>query len=195
MILQSISPLEWWANGATALCVLLAAWGRTLTWPVGILGSLLFGLLFYEARLYAELTLQVFFVSTSLLGWAQWRLAGGPPANTQRVPLQGRSLARMVLWALAVTLLYGLMLQHWTNAFAPFWDSAILASSVLAQILLMKGHRETWPAWLVVNTLSIPLYLQRELHLTAALYTAFWVNALWGWWRWQYRARPPEEAS
>ena len=68
MNFSSITPLEWWANGATALSVFLAAIGSLLTWPVGILGSLLFGWLFFEARLYADVTLQVFFIATSVLG-------------------------------------------------------------------------------------------------------------------------------
>ena len=184
MNLQSISLLEWWANGTTALCVFLAATGRILTWPVGIVASVLFGALFYQARLYADLTLQVFFIGTSLIGWWQWQRAGGPVQSAARHPLAAKTLARMSLTAMVVALAYGLMLKHWTDAFAPFWDSAVLMGSVVAQILLMRGHHQTWPAWLVVNTLSVPLYLQRELHVTALLYTLLWFNAWWGWWRW-----------
>jgi nicotinamide mononucleotide transporter len=60
----------------------------------------------------------------------------------------------------------------------------VLVCSVIAQLLLMRGHRSTWPAWILVNTLSVPLYLSRGLQLTALLYAAFWINAWYGWWRW-----------
>lgn len=184
MNFSSITPLEWWANGATAASIFLAAVGNILTWPIGIVGCLLFGLLFFEARLYADVSLQVFFIVTSALGWYQWQRAGGPVQAARRHTLRGRSLLLMVLLAIAVCLTYGGLLKHWTNAYAPFWDSAVLTASVLAQILLMRGHHQTWPAWLVVNTLSVPLYLQRGLQVTALLYAAFWINAWWGWWRW-----------
>lgn len=184
MNLQNISPLEWWANGITALSVVLAAAGHILTWPLGVVGCVLFGLLFFEARLYADLTLQAFFIGTSVLGWWQWHRAGGPQHAAARRPLAARSLVFMSLIAIVVTLLYGALLQHWTNAFAPFWDAAVLMGSVVAQILLMRGHHQTWPAWLLVNTLSVPLYLQRSLPVTASLYALFWLNAWWGWWRW-----------
>lgn len=185
MNIQSVSPLEWWANGITALSVFLAAAGHILTWPVGIIGSVLFGALFFEARLYADLTLQAFFIGTSLLGWRQWQRAGGPAQCAAQHALAAQSLALMSLTAVAVALAYGTLLRYWTDAFAPFWDSAVLMGSVLAQILLMRGHHQTWPAWLVVNTLSVPLYLQRELPVTALLYALFWFNAWWGWWRWK----------
>ena len=181
---QQVSALEWWANGATAASIFLAAVGHVLTWPVGIVGCALFGLLFFEGRLYADATLQVFFIATSLVGWAQWRRAGGPAAPAGARDLKPGLLAAMLGAALAVTLGYGSLLKHWTQAFAPFWDSALLSASVIAQLLLMRGHALTWPAWLVVNTLSVPLYLQRGLNITALLYAVFWCNAWWGWWRW-----------
>jgi len=193
MNFASITPLEWWANGATALSIFLAAVGNILTWPVGIVGCALFGLLFFDARLYADVSLQVFFIVTSVLGWVQWKRAGGPVQAARRHALRARSLAQMVLLAIAVCLAYGALLKHWTNAYAPFWDSAVLTASVLAQILLMRGHHQTWPAWLVVNTLSVPLYLQRGLQVTALLYAAFWFNAWWGWWRWHRLQRQAVE--
>ncbi len=184
MNLNAISALEWWANGSTALSIFLAAIGHILTWPIGILGCALFGVLFFEARLYADMSLQAFFIATSAIGWYQWQRAGGPVQAARRHALRARTLVVMVLVAAIVTLVYGLLLKHWTQAYAPFWDSAVLTASVVAQILLMRGHHQTWPAWLVVNTLSVPLYLQRGLHVTAVLYAAFWLNAWWGWWRW-----------
>jgi nicotinamide mononucleotide transporter len=53
---------------------------------------------------------------------------------------------------------YGLMLQAYTNAYAPFIDSAVLMFSIVAQLLLMGRRLETWPFWLLVNTISVPLY-------------------------------------
>lgn len=191
-----VSTLEWAANALMAASVWLAARGRTATWPVGIVGCVLFGWLFVGARLYADATLQAFFIGTSLWGWRQWHRAGGPadlaPAAGAQAPrLSTGMLVSLVLAAGAVTLGYGAALKHWTDAFAPYWDSAVLGTSVVAQLLLMRGHPHTWPAWIVVNTLSVPLYLQRDLHVTAALYAAFWLNAWHGWWHWRRLAARP----
>jgi nicotinamide mononucleotide transporter len=77
------------------------------------------------------------------------------------------------------------MLHRYTNAYAPFIDSTVLAFSILAQLLLMARRIENWPVWVLVNVVSVPLYVSRGLYLTALLYAGYFVNALisWRWWR------------
>jgi nicotinamide mononucleotide transporter len=56
---------------------------------------------------------------------------------------------------------------------------------VIAQLLLMRRRIETWPFWVVVNLIAVPLYASRGLQLTAALYAAYFFNALWAWRHWR----------
>jgi nicotinamide mononucleotide transporter len=178
-------PLEIAANALTALSILLAARNSVHTWWLGIAGCAAFTAVFGQARLYADATLQVFFVVTSVVGWLQW-LHGGCDAEPRPVTrASAMTLALMAAGAAAVTVGYGALLHRFTNAFAPFVDSAVLALSVVAQCLLMQRRLDTWPAWLAVNSISVPLYLVRGLHLTAALYVLYWFNAWYGWWHWR----------
>jgi nicotinamide mononucleotide transporter len=179
-----VSPLEIAANAFTAVAIVLAGRNSVHTWWTGIIGCTLFGLLFAQSRLYADVVLQVFFVGTSLLGW--WRWLRGRHGTPLPVTHAGwRTLAWMVPLGVAATAAYGALLHHYTNAYAPFVDSAVLVFSVIAQLLMMGRRIENWPVWLLVNTIAVPLYASRELYLTAVLYAGFWVNAIvsWRWWR------------
>ena len=172
------------ANVLGAASVLLAGLNRVHTWTLGIVSCLLFAWVFFEARLYADVTLQLFFIATNAVGWWSW--AGGrqaAPLPVRRTPAS--SLAAMLAAGAAVTLGYGWLLHRFTNAYAPFVDSTVLAFSVLAQLLLMRRRYESWWFWLAVNTISVPLYLARGLTLTALLYAAFWVNATVALVRWR----------
>lgn len=188
-----LTLLEWAATATTALSVWLAARRHIATWPTGIVGCLLYGALFASTQLYADATLQAFFVATSAIGWWQWRRAAqattASTATPARDPLRPAHWALLLVGGVAVTLAYGALLLYWTDAFAPFWDSAVLTTSVVAQVLLMQGRRETWLFWIVVNTLSVPLYLSRGLDVTAGLYALFWLNAWHGWWHWGRQAK------
>lgn len=179
-----MSPLEIGANAFTALAILLAGRNSIHTWWTGIVGCTLFGVLFAQNRLYADVVLQVFFVGTSLLGWWRWLRGrqGAPLPVTHAGP---RTLAWMVPAGVAATAVYGALLHHYTSAYAPFVDSAVLVFSVIAQLLMMQRRIENWPVWLLVNTIAVPLYASRGLYLTAVLYACFWVNAIvsWIWWR------------
>lgn len=183
-----MSLLEIAANIVMAVSIVLAGRNNVHSWWLGIVGCSLFALLFYDVRLYADVALQVFFILTCIAGWVQWlRGAGGKPLPIASASV--RSLAVMAGVGLAATVAYGLMLREFTDAYAPFIDSAVLAFSVIAQFLLMGRRIETWPVWLLVNTISVPLYASRGLYLTAVLYAAYWVNAVVSWWWWHRQLR------
>lgn len=181
------------ANGVTAASILLAARNSVHTWWTGVAGCLLFAITFFQAALYADVVLQAFFIVTSILGWWQW--LRGNAGNALPISRTGlRQLAAASAIALAATLCHGFLLQQLTQAYAPFVDSAVLAFSVVAQIFLMRRQVETWPVWLLVNTIAVPLYASRGLHLTAVLYAAYWVNACLAWRRWSRHAAPASAA-
>jgi nicotinamide mononucleotide transporter len=179
-----IGFLEAGANGFTALAIFLAGRNSVHTWWAGIVGCSLFALLFYQTNLYADVVLQAFFVATSVLGWWKWvRGDSGQPLPISNA--QFSSLLWTIPAGIAATAMYGGSLHFYTNAYAPFLDSAVLVFSVIAQILMMQRRIENWAFWLLVNSIAVPLYFSRGLYLTAALYAAFWINALasWLWWR------------
>ena len=179
-----MTALEIAANAFTAVAIFLAGRNSVHTWWTGIIGCTLFGVLFAEKQLYADVVLQVFFVATSLLGWWRW-LRGRQGAPLPVTHAGWRTLAWMVPAGVAAIAVYGALLHHYSNAYAPFVDSAVLVFSVIAQLLMMQRRIENWPVWLVVNTIAVPLYASRGLYLTAVLYAGFWINAIvsWIWWR------------
>lgn len=179
-----IGPLEWAANGFVAASILLAGRNSVHTWWTTIVGCLLFAVLFAESRLYADVMLQVFFIGTGVLGWWKW-LKGD---SGKPLPITHATVSSL-LWTIPVgigaTVAYGALLHFYTNAYAPFIDSAVLVFSIIAQFLMMQRRVENWIFWLLVNTIAAPLYFSRGLYLTALLYSGFWINAIasWYWWR------------
>jgi nicotinamide mononucleotide transporter len=171
-----VTLLELLANAVNAFSILLAGRNSVHTWWTGIVGCLLFGRVFQTANLYADMTLQAFFITTSVIGWRAW-VSGKAGSELPIQRTATRQLAVMAAAALIVALGYGWLLHSFTDAWSPFVDSMVLTTSVLAQLLLMARRLETWPCWLLVNTLAVPLFWMRGLHLTSALYAGFWVNA------------------
>jgi nicotinamide mononucleotide transporter len=178
------STLELAANGMAALAIFLAGRNNVHSWSVGIVGCTLFGVLFYQTNLYADVALQVFFVGTNIIGLWKWTRGGdGGPLVVSHANFA--SLLWTVPVGIAATAGYGAMLHFTTNAYAPFADSAVLVFSVIAQVLLMQRRIENWAFWLIVNGMAAPLYASRGLTLTASLYTVYFFYAMvsWYWWR------------
>jgi nicotinamide mononucleotide transporter len=177
------TSLEISANIFTTISILLAGRNSIHTWWSGILGCILFGFLFYHTQLYADVVLQLFFVITSILGWWQWKSG----IQERPLPITHASLP-LLAWAvaagIAATIVYGVLLHAFSDAYAPYFDSAILVFSIIAQLLLMQRKSETWVFWMLVNTIAVPLYASRDLTLTSVLYTAYWINAVISWRFW-----------
>lgn len=176
-----ISYLEWTANAVFVVSVILAARNNVNTWWTGIIGCILFAVLFYQYNLYADVTLMIFFIATSFYGWTYWG-AKRDLHPIQRTPLH--SFFFFIGFAVLATFAYGWILYTSTDAYAPYIDSIILMFSVLAQFLLMKRRIETWVCWLIVDTVAVPLYASRELYLTSFVYGLFWCNAWYGLYSW-----------
>lgn len=181
-------PVELAASVLTTVSILLAARNSVHTWWTGIVGCALFAVTFHRASLFADVTLQGFFMASSAVGWWHW-LRGRRGSTLPVTHTTLRELLVALLLAAVVTAGYGALLARFTSAYAPFVDSAILALSVVAQLFLLRRRVENWPVWLVVNTIAVPLYASRGLHLTAGLYAAYWINAWIGWWHWRRLAR------
>lgn len=172
-----VNAVEIAANFFNAASIFLAGRNSIHMWWTTIVGCVLFAYVFFVAKLYADVTLQGFFVATAGIGW--WRWLHGHSGST--LPVRHGSRALLVggtAAGIAVTLGYGWLLDRYTDAYAPFLDSIILSFSVLGQLLLMDRRVESWWCWLLVNSIAVPLYASRGLYVTSVLYTAFWINAI-----------------
>lgn len=171
----------------TLVSVSLAARNSVHTWWTGIVGCVLYGEVFLRAKLYPDVTLQGFYVVTSLLGWWAWlRGERGAPLPVRR------SSAGFLLGVAALGMVSGLgygALWTMTDAAAPYADALLAAFSVVGQLALSARRVESWWAWLLVNTIAVPLYASRGLWLTTWLYAVFWLNALLALPRWYALAR------
>ena len=187
MMGRLMNLLEIAANVFNAASIFLAARNSVHVWWTSIVGCALFAWVFFNAKLYADVTLQGFFIIASAVGW--WRWLHGAAGEELPVRYSPRSL---IVWAscagAVVAVSYGWLLYRFTDAYAPFLDSIVLAFSVVGQLLLVARRVENWWFWLLVNTIAVPLYFSRGLYVTSALYVAFWVNAIVALIKWRQLA-------
>ena len=135
------TPLELWANFFTVLCIILAGRNNVYTWITGIIGSILFGIMFYNVQLYADAMLQSFFLVTGIYGWMMWKTKGTSKTNELEISNATKQYLLVGLGIAVVTSIgYGYILYSFTDAYAPWIDSAVLTLSVFAQLLLMNRN-------------------------------------------------------
>ncbi len=186
------APASWLELVALLLSLVMVALNmrvNPLAWPLAIVSSLLYFLVFWNSRLYGEASLQIFFAVVALWGWWQW-LRGTMDDGTA---LRVRALPRPALIGCLVSVALAwpalaLFLRHATDSDVPWLDALPTAGSLVAQWLLGRQYVENWPAWLIVNVVSVALFAVKGLWLTVLLYAVFVVLSGIGWRAWRRRA-------
>ncbi|MEK5036196.1 nicotinamide riboside transporter PnuC [Paenibacillus sp. FSL R7-0302] len=171
------------------LCVWLAAKQNIWTYPIGFVNIVFFMIVFYDARLYADFSLQIFFAVLSTYGWIYWlRNKGDQPVKATQKTSAGLAIAMMALTIIG-TALWGYVLHQYTDASIPYADAFIAILSVVAQILLSSKRLENWYVWILVDVLSVGMYFYKGLHVIGILYIVFTINAIYGAiaWHKQYK--------
>lgn len=183
------SPITWLEVAAfwIALAMVLANFRvHPVAWPLAIVSSLLYGLLFLDSRLYGEAALQLVFVAVALWGWWQWlrgTTGDGTPLRVRRMAPRERALVATV--TLAAWPVLGWLLDRHTDSDVPYLDALPTVGSLAGQLLLGRKLIENWAVWVAVNVVSVALFAAKGLWLTVLLYALFAVLSVVGWRAWR----------
>jgi len=158
-------------------------------WPISGLNVLLYGKIFYDARLYADMGLQAIFFAFCMYGWYAWT-KGSEKYEADASPLKVSKSKNVELLlgfflAFPIALLIGYLLMSQTNADFPYVDSMLASMSIWAQLLQTRKKLENWYLWIAVDAVYILLYSQKELYISSLLYAVYLFLAIQGALEWR----------
>ncbi|KGE03385.1 nicotinamide riboside transporter PnuC [Pseudohaliea rubra] len=168
--------------------LLLAARESLWCWYAAFASTAIFLVLFWQVRLYLESALQVYYLAMAVYGWWQWQRPG--EARTLAISRFGARAHGLVIGGvLALSALSGALLSRYTDAALPYLDAFTTWGAIVTTWMVARKILENWLYWIVIDSASIVLYLDRGLLLTAALFAAYVVICIAGFlaWRRHYR--------
>ena len=154
-------------------------------YPFGIAMVLLYGWVFFQARLYSDAALQVFFFVVQIYGWWNWLQARDAEGLAKVEWMSGTARAIALAVIAVATLGEGWYLANHTSDAAPWMDANTTAVSVVAQYLLSVRKIENWVLWIATDVVQIGLYAWKGLYPTTALYVVFLVLSVLGLREWR----------
>ena len=163
--------------------VYLVAVEHIINWPAGLVNVALQGYVFFTGRLFADMSLQVFFFILGIQGWYLW-LRGGTNHSSLKI-----ATIPFVWWLwIGMTMILGTaiyvpIITHFKGA-VPFVDSVLTVASIIAQLLLNAKKIENWILWILVDIAYVPLYISRGFYSFAVLYALFLGLAVAGLYNW-----------
>lgn len=176
--------LHWIGVGCGVIQVLLAKGNKVLLYPFGIASTAITLYVLYEAGLYAEILLNLYYLVMSIYGWVYWmRLRGESPVKAAYADRR-EWLTTGLIVAIGFPALY-YALVYLTDSTVPVWDAWVTATAWAGMWLLAKRKIENWILLNISNAFAIPLLVHKGLHLYALLTLFLFVVAVFGYFQWK----------
>ena len=167
--------------------VLFSIRQNILTWPVGLLSSILYVWIFFDSKLYADMGLQMYYVFISIYGWHEW-LKGNQDNARAKLKVSRLNLKLGLLLTVISLLIFGviwLILINFTDSQVPIADSLATSLSIVATWMLASKILEHWLVWIFVDAFSIGLFIYKDLLPTVILFVVYTIMAVVGFIEWK----------
>lgn len=168
--------------------VIFAARESIWCWPCALVSTAIYILLFWDVSLLMESALNIYYLAMAVYGWWRWRNRGlvedgNPAAQIHTWPLHYHAIA--IVGIFVISAVSGVLLTKYTHASLPYLDSLTTWAAVFATWMVAQKVLENWLYWIIIDAISIYLYISKDLHQTAILFVLYVFIAAYGWWSWK----------
>lgn len=165
--------------------LLLAMRQNSLCWYCAFFSTAIYVFIFGDVSLYMESALNVYYMAMAIYGWLQWQKGGVDQSGVTIIRWTAEQHSAGILVILAATLMSGYLLSENTDARLPYLDSFTTWGSVFTTVMVARKVLENWLYWIVINSVSIYLYIDRDLDQTAAMFVVYLVLSALGYVAWK----------
>ncbi len=160
--------------------------GDIKLWIFGLLSSGLFAWVFFKSKVYADMGIQLYYVIISIYGWVHWYFYRGQ--KKEDIPVKRLNGIQWIIVMVGITLLFfliGVFLDKFTDSDVPYWDAFTTAGGIIATWMLARKILEQWIIWIIVDFMSVILYLYKELYFSSLLLAVYTILAIIGFFEWK----------
>ncbi|HOL74040.1 MAG TPA: nicotinamide riboside transporter PnuC [Bacteroidales bacterium] len=164
-------------------------------WVISLVVSSMYIIVYFSAKLYADMSMQFYYVGMSIYGLYVW-LSGNYSSDKKIIHISKiKDLKSWLLIALISALSFfiiGYILKNFTDSNVPWWDSFTTSLSFVATWMLARKKIENWLVWIVVDATSVALYIYKQLYPTTILFIILTLLAIVGYFQWKRELRTLE---
>jgi len=158
-------------------------------WPISIIASVMYIVIFLQARLYGLMSLQFYFISISIYGWYQWKHPKSQDSIiTNELPVIRLNLKTTLIYTILFSgfwLILYWFLRKYTDDVNPLWGAIVTALSLVASLMLAKKIIEQWFVWIIADSIAVVLYFNQHLYPTTVFYFILVIMAVIGFYQWK----------
>ena len=184
-LISAIDPLEFVGLIIGLLYLYLEYKANIWLWPVGVIMPLVYIVIFYQSKFYADMGIYIYYFFVSIYGWYIWSKSLKQTDEIMISHLPRRYLVKLATIFLITFAVIAYVLIRFTDSPVPYGDSFTTSLSILAMWMLAHKYIEQWLLWIVVNIVSTGLYFWKGLDTTAVLFVVYSIIPFFGYIKWK----------
>ena len=173
---------------AGCICVVLTAKGKISSYLFNFIQMITYMIICWDLALYLEFGEQVFYFIACIFGVILWKKhMKKNDDGTEQVKAKKFKLWQWLVTVGVVvvsTLLLGYFGKTVLGSTLPYLDAMTVALAVIAQLLMVWRYREQWACWILIDTVSLVMFIILGEWSMVAMYIAWTINAFYGWYNW-----------
>ena len=183
--INAIDPLEFVGLIIGLLYLYLEYKANIWLWPVGVIMPLVYIVIFYQSKFYADMGIYIYYFFASIYGWYIWSKSIKKTDEVLISQLPIRYLGKMTAIFAVLFAAIAFVLIRFTDSPVPYGDSLTTALSIIAMWMLAHKYIEQWLLWIAVNVISTGLYFWKGLDTTAVLFIVYSIIPIFGYFKWK----------
>lgn len=173
---------------AGVICVALTAKGKISSYIFNFIQMITYMIICWDLALYLEFGEQVFYFIVCIFGVFMWK----KNMNKNEDGSEQVKAKKFKLWQWFVsagiialsTFLLGYFGEAVLGSTLPYFDAMTVALAVIAQLLMVLRYREQWACWILIDVVSLIMFIILGQWSMVAMYVAWTINAIYGWYNW-----------
>ena len=182
------TPIGMVCGVAGVVCVVLTAKGKISSYFFNFIQMITYMIICWDVALYLEFGEQVFYFIVCIFGVFMWnKNMKTNEDGTMQVKAKKFQLWQWVavVGVIAVsTLALGYFGDEVLGSTMPYLDAMTVALAVIAQLLMVWRYREQWACWILIDVISLIMFIALGNWSMVAMYVAWTANAFYGWYNW-----------
>ena len=179
-------------SGITGILgVVLAAKGKVSTYIFATVNVAIYAFLTFQNHLYGEFMLNAFYyIPMNFIGFYLWsRHKDNESGEVEGKKLTGKQTVIMFVIVAAVVLVYWQILSRIGGQLALI-DAMSTVFSVVALIMQVARYAEQWLLWIIVNVVSVVMWLlligkDSSAVTMVVMWVAYLFNSVYGYYNWR----------
>jgi nicotinamide mononucleotide transporter len=179
------NPMELIATLTGVASVYFSYKKNILTYFFGLISVAIYIFICFNTGIYAEMGINIFYFIMSVYGWINWNRLFKSNKDFKAVSLSFQKNFFFFFITMFFWLIIFLILKRYTGSNVPILDSFTTAFFITGMILMTMKSIENWIYLLIGNLVVMPLFIYKELYISAVFYLILTVFAFLGLMSWK----------